>query len=86
MEAILSSDDEINRRVYVFPTSPIEEDGKKIPYFEFILLTAQKEFYMVMISERKAKIIDYTMEQLMKLEQQEMVHEEQQDHRPQFSV
>lgn len=36
MEAILNSDDEINRRVYVFPTSPIEEDGKKILYFEFI--------------------------------------------------
>ncbi|MDW2797215.1 HipA domain-containing protein [Clostridium boliviensis] len=108
MEAILNSDDEINRRVYVFPTSPIEEDGKKIPYFEFIaslknpdcnaalerisaridmekirvliietptLLPVQKEFYTVMISERKAKIIDFTMEQLMKLEQQETMHE-----------
>jgi hypothetical protein len=29
------------------------------------LLPVQKEFYMVMISERKAKIIDYSMEQLM---------------------
>jgi len=119
MEEILNSDDEINRRVYVFPASPIEEDGKKIPYFEFIssfknpdcnaalkrisaridmdkirmlidetptLLPVQKEFYTVMISERKAKIIDYTMEQLMKLEQQETVHEELQDHGQEFSM
>jgi len=50
------------------------------------LLPVQKEFYTVMISERKAKIIDYTMEQLMKLEQQETMHEEQQDHGQQFSV
>lgn len=100
MEAVLNSEDEIDRRVYVFPASSIEEDGKKISYFEFIsslknsdctaalkrisswidmekistiinetptLLPIQKEFYTVMISERKAKIIDYSMEQLMKL-------------------
>ena len=36
MDVILNSDDEINRRVYVFPNSPIEENGKKIPYFDFI--------------------------------------------------
>lgn len=100
MEAVLSSEDEIDRRVYVFPASSIEEDGKKISYFEFIsslknedctkalqrvsaridmkkidilidetptLLPIQKEFYHVMISERKAKIIDFSMKKLMKL-------------------
>ena len=36
METILNSEDEIDRRVYVFPTSSIEENGKKISYFEFI--------------------------------------------------
>jgi len=104
MEAILNSEDEIDRRVYVFPTSSIEENGKKISYFEFIsslkdpdctaalkristridmmkiseiidetptLFPIQKEFYTVMISERKAKIVDYSMEQLMKLEGEE---------------
>lgn len=119
MDAILNSDDEINRRVYVFPNSPIEENGKKIPYFDFIsslknadcnaalkrisalidmekirrlidqtptLLPVQKEFYTVMISERKTKIIDYSIEQLMKLEQQETLQEELQNHGQQFSM
>lgn len=40
----------------------------------------------MMISERKAKIIDYTMEQIMKIEQQEPVHEKQQGQGQQFSV
>lgn len=104
MESVLNSEDEINKRVYAFPASSIEENGKKLSYFEFIsslknsdctaalkrvsarvdmekicmlieetptLLPVQKEFYTVMISERKAKIIDYSMEQLMKLERQE---------------
>lgn len=101
MEEILNSEDEIDRRIYVFPTSSVEEVGKKISYFEFIsslknpdctaalkrvsaridmgkindiinevptLDTVQKEFYAVMIAERKAKILDYSMEQLMELE------------------
>lgn len=117
MEAVLSSEDEINRRVYVFPASSIEEDGKKISYFEFIsslknpdctaalkrvsdridmekirtlidetptLLPVQKEFYAAVISERKAKILDYSMEQLMKLDGQEL--EEQQNHEQQFTI
>jgi len=99
MEAVLNSEDEIDRRVYTFPASAIEENGKKLSYFEFIsslknsdctaalkrisaridmdkiqmlidetptLIPVQKEFYKVMISERKAKIIDYSMKQLMK--------------------
>jgi len=102
-QLVLNSEDEIDRRVYVFPASSIEEDGKKISYFEFIsslknpdctaalqrvssriemekistiinetptLLPVQKEFYTALISERKAKIIDYSMEQLMKLDGQ----------------
>ena len=97
MEAVLSSEDGINKRVYVFPASSIEENGKKISYFEFIsslknpdctaalkrvssridmekirtlidetptLIPVQKGFYTVMISERKAKIIDYSMDNL----------------------
>jgi len=104
MEAVLNSEDEIDRRVYAFPASSIEEDGKKISYFEFIsslknpdctaalqrvsaridmgkmstiinempaLLPVQKEFYNVMISERKVKIIDYSMEQLIKLDMEQ---------------
>ena len=117
MEAVLSSEDEIGRRVYTFPASSIEENGKKLSYFEFIsslknpdctaalkrvsaridmekirvlinkmptLLPAQKEFYAVMISERKTKIIDYSMEQLMKLERQELEQAENQG--PQFTM
>lgn len=119
MEAVLNSEDEIDRRVYVFPASSIEEDGKKISYFEFIssmknpdctvalkrvftrinmekistiineiptLLPIQKEFYNVIISERKAKIIDFSMEQLMKLNEQESDREELQSRGQQFTM
>lgn len=119
MKAVLNSDDEIDRRVYVFPASSVEEDGKKISYFEFIsslknpdctaalkrvftridmerirslidgtptLLEVQKEFYTAIISERKAKILDYSMEQLMKLEGQKPAQEELQSQGPQFTM
>ena len=36
MEKILSSPDEIDKRVYVFPTSAIQSDNKKINYFDYI--------------------------------------------------
>lgn len=101
MEAVLNSEDEINRRIYTFPSSAIEEDGKKISYFEYIsslkdpdcsaalkrvsarldmdrvneiiaqtpaLAPIQREFYSVMLSERKEKILDYSLEQLIKIE------------------
>lgn len=42
------------------------------------LLTMQKEVYTVMISERKAKILDYRLEQSMKLDRQELKLEENQ--------
>lgn len=36
MEKILSDENEINQRVFVFPQSAIKENGKKINYFDFI--------------------------------------------------
>lgn len=99
MEKVLNSDDEINQRIFVFPASSIEENGKKISYFDFIsslknpdcnealkriskkididkiyelieeiptLLPIEKDFYKVMITERKEKILDYSMDLLMK--------------------
>jgi len=48
------------------------------------LLPVQKEFYTVLISERKAKIIDYSMEQLIKLDGQKSEQEELQSQGQQF--
>lgn len=94
MEQLLKSESEIDQRIFVFPASAIEENGKKISYFDFLsslqnadcnealrrisgrinmeeinrlveetpgLLPIQKDFYKVMISERKEKILDYSM-------------------------
>lgn len=36
MESVINSEDEINLRVYQFPASAIEHNGKKISYVEFI--------------------------------------------------
>lgn len=36
MEAVLNSEDEIQRRIMQYPNSAIEENGKKISYFEYI--------------------------------------------------
>lgn len=102
MPAVLNSEDEINRRIFTYPASAIEENGRKIPYFDFIsslknedcnaalkrihgridmepvdkiieetpmLLPVQKEFYRIMLRERKAKILDYSMERLLAREQ-----------------
>ncbi len=85
-----------------FPTSSIEEGGKKISYFDYIsslknpdcnealkrvcsridldaihnflegvpeLLPIQREFYLTMLTERKEKILDYSLELLMEQEQ-----------------
>ena len=119
MEAVLNNEDELDKRIYVFPASSIEENGKKISYFEFIsslknqdctaalkrvsarinmekiqalidetptLLPIQKEFYTVILSERKAKIIDYSMEQLMNLEKLEPEQEGLKNQGQQFSM
>lgn len=101
MEKVLNSEDEINQRIFVFPTSSIMENGKKIAYFDFIsslqneecnaalkkiaerinmdeinkliedipaITPMQRDFYKTMIAERKEKILDYSMELLMKQE------------------
>ncbi len=36
IKEIINDEDEINARVYVFPTSALKENGKKINYFEYI--------------------------------------------------
>jgi len=51
-----------------------------------ILLPIQKDFYTVMISERKAKILDYNMKQLMKLNGQESEQEELKSSGRQFTM
>lgn len=103
MESVLRNESEIDRRVYTFPASAIEENGVKIRYFDYIsslknpdcnealkricaridlnaiqeflegvpeLLPLQREFYLTMLTERKEKILDYSLELLMRQEQQ----------------
>lgn len=119
MKKVLDSDDEINQRIYVFPASSIEEDGKKISYFDFIsslkepecnkalkriskridmdkinelideistLLPIQKDFYKVMITERKKKILDYSMDLLMKQEKEMEKQDETAEFKQQFNM
>ncbi len=99
MHTVLNDENEINQRIYVFPTAAILENGNKISYFNYIsslknedcnralkriagrvdmdalnrlveetptITEIQKDFYKVMLSERKQKILDYSMELLMK--------------------
>lgn len=108
MQKVLNDEKEISQRIYVFPTSAILENGKKIPYFDYIsslknedcnkalkriseridmdklctlveeapsITELQKDFYKIMLSERKSKILDYSMELLLK---QELSQREQQ--------
>lgn len=119
MKKVLDSDDEINQRIYVFPASSIEEDGKKISYFDFIsslkepecnkalkriskridmdkinelideistLLPIQKDFYKVMITERKKKILDYSMDLLVKQEKEMVQQDETAEFNQQFNM
>lgn len=93
MHFVLNDEDELNQRIYVFPTSAVLEGGRKIRYFEYIsshknedcskaleritsridmhkiyelventpgISELQKDFYKVMLSERKEKILDYS--------------------------
>ena len=102
MKTVLQDEAEIDQRIYTFPTSSIEEGGKKISYFDYIsslknpdcnealkrvcsridldaihnflegvpeLLPIQREFYLTMLTERKEKILDYSLELLMEQEQ-----------------
>lgn len=97
MQAVLNDENEINQRIYVFPTSAILENGRKIGYFDYIsslkneecskaltrmagrinmdkiyemveeipgITELQKDFYKVMLSERKEKILDYSLKLL----------------------
>lgn len=99
MQGVLEREEEIDKRIFVYPASAIEEQGKKVSYFEFIsslkhqgcnaalkriharidmerinrlvedvpfLEPIQKEFYKIMIRERKEKILDYSMELLLR--------------------
>lgn len=108
MQKVLNDEKEISQRIYVFPTSAILENGKKIPYFDYIsslknedcnkalkriteridmnklcvlveevpsITELQKDFYRIMLSERKEKILDYSMKLLLK---QELSQREQQ--------
>lgn len=103
MESVLRNESEIDRRIYTFPASAIEENDVKIRYFDYIsslknpdcnealkrvcaridlntiqeflegvpeLLPLQREFYLTMLAERKEKILDYSLELLMRQEQQ----------------
>lgn len=103
MESVLRNESEIDRRIYTFPASAIEENDVKIRYFDYIsslknpdcnealkrvcaridlnaiqeflegvpeLLPLQREFYLTMLTERKEKILDYSLELLMRQEQQ----------------
>ncbi len=36
MQSVLEKEEEIDRRIFVFPTSAVEENGKKLSYFDFI--------------------------------------------------
>ena len=102
MKNVLQDEAEIDQRIYTFPTSSVEEDGKKISYFDYIsslknpdcneelkrvcsridldaihnflegvpeLLPIQREFYLTLLTERKEKILDYSLELLMEQEQ-----------------
>lgn len=96
MACVIHDSAEIDQRVYLFPTSAIQENGKKISYFDYIsslknpectaalervltrvdmdeihrfleetleLLPLQREFYLTMLTARKEKILDFSMEQ-----------------------
>lgn len=104
MESVLKSEEEIDRRIYVFPASSIEESGTKIPYFDFIsslrypecndalkrisaridlnaigtfldgvpeLQPIQREFYLTMLTERKEKLLDHSLNLLQQQEQRQ---------------
>lgn len=97
MGAVLEKEEEIDRRIFVFPTSAIQENGKKLSYFEYIsslknqdcnaalkriyeridmekinrvvqetpfLEPVQRDFYQIMLKERKEKILDFSKERL----------------------
>ncbi len=102
MQEVLEKEEEINKRIFVFPTSAVEVQGKKVSYFDYIsslknedcnralkriheridmekinqlveetpfIVSQQKEFYRIMLKERKEQILDYSMELLLAQEE-----------------
>lgn len=100
-QRIISDENEINNRVFVFPTSAIKIQDRKINYFDFIsslqqkdctaalkkitprihlgeingliegiscISTVEKEFYKVMLKERKEKILEYSLRKALQQE------------------
>lgn len=43
MRKILDNEEELNARIYQFPTSAIKQNGKKINYYDFLMATQNKE-------------------------------------------
>lgn len=101
MLSVMGDENEINKRIYTFPNSAIEENEKKLSYFEFIsslrnedcnaalkrvcgridmsainqminetpfISDVQKDFYKLMIRERKEKILDFSLQKLQQRE------------------
>jgi len=101
---VMSDENKINERIFVFPTSQIKLNNTKINYFDFIsslnnrdcnfalktmyqkiqmdkifdivdstplINDVQKEFYKLMLKERKEKILDFSYNKL--LEQQKKI-------------
>lgn len=112
MQTVLNSEKEINQRIYTFPNSAIQENDKKIGYFDYIsslksedcnsvlkriaesidmdkinklidstpaITELQKEFYKIILLERKDKIIDYSMELLLQQEIEQKTHENEKE-------
>jgi hypothetical protein len=43
MEAILSNEDELNARIYRFPTSAVKQNDRKINYYDFLMAGEDKD-------------------------------------------
>ena len=43
MRAVLSNQDELNARIYRFPTSAIKQNDRKINYYDFLMATGNKD-------------------------------------------
>ena len=58
LERILENEDEMNARIYQFPTSAIKQNGKKINYYDFIQLQENQD--CVSAVRKIASKIDWT--------------------------
>ena len=43
MRAVLSNQDELNARIYRFPTSAIKQNDQKINYYDFLMTAGNKD-------------------------------------------